>query len=509
MGWWTSDDLVRDPRLARHREGAGGRGARAASGARRCAPCALRRNSRAARGAASRHYDPATVLLPVPGPSLTYSCAVFEHPGADLEEAQAPSTSASASSGSADHVLRSAAAGAASPARHAPAAAASPPPISPSQHELARELAAAGLGDRSRTAEDYRGLSGQYGLDRDDRGRRRRPPRRLLRRLQPASPEARWDTGDRCGRPRPRGLVRNVDFIKRYIFRAARVAGRDLPLAGGTTPTCVTHRGHHPHYARRWRAGARGWREPDAMRALGLRGRFLRVWDYYLACCEGAFRELPTAWCRRAGAGLAAVTARRAGVERRTPRLRLAGDRFAVAAAAARRKRGSPCDLARLRLAARPLRVAASHRRAGSATVLRSSLGFALARDRFAVAASPPRRKRGGPTIFARLASLRATACGRLHGGHSTPRRRGRPRRARGRAARSRSRLLRAVRRRARPAAAGGAAGRVRPGARQPALPRAMLFFVWYLGCEVLGLLGAFALARPAGAEPHPRAVAF
>ena len=42
-------------------------------------------------------------------------------------------------------------------------------------------------------------------------------------------------------------------------------------------------------YQHRWRA--RMAENLPAMRELGLADEFLRMWDYYLAYCEGAFRE--------------------------------------------------------------------------------------------------------------------------------------------------------------------------------------------------------------------------
>jgi cyclopropane-fatty-acyl-phospholipid synthase len=53
---------------------------------------------------------------------------------------------------------------------------------------------------------------------------------------------------------------------------------------------------HHeditPHYAltlAHWRA--RFWDNVERVRALGYDERFIRLWDYYLASCEGAFAE--------------------------------------------------------------------------------------------------------------------------------------------------------------------------------------------------------------------------
>jgi cyclopropane-fatty-acyl-phospholipid synthase len=89
--------------------------------------------------------------------------------------------------------------------------------------------------------------------------------------------------------------VRRVDFIKRYIFP-------------GSCLTSVTHMCHTttkvtdmrllhleditPHYARTLRL----WRERffqnlDQVKALGYDDAFIRMWDYYLSYCEGAFAE--------------------------------------------------------------------------------------------------------------------------------------------------------------------------------------------------------------------------
>ncbi len=46
------------------------------------------------------------------------------------------------------------------------------------------------------------------------------------------------------------------------------------------------------HYAQTlaaWRE--RFWQNLDAVRHLGFDDRFIRMWDFYLAWCEGAFRE--------------------------------------------------------------------------------------------------------------------------------------------------------------------------------------------------------------------------
>ncbi len=88
---------------------------------------------------------------------------------------------------------------------------------------------------------------------------------------------------------------KSVDFIKRYIF-----PGGFLPSV--TAMTCSMTRVSDLrmiglediglHYARTlgdWRA--RFFRKIDDVRAQGFSDEFIRMWDYYLCYCEGAFAE--------------------------------------------------------------------------------------------------------------------------------------------------------------------------------------------------------------------------
>jgi len=89
--------------------------------------------------------------------------------------------------------------------------------------------------------------------------------------------------------------IKSVDFIRRYIF-----PGGFIPSVSAITRslTKVTDlRLFHledltPHYARTLQV----WRERffahiDAVRKLGYPETFIRMWEYYLCYCEGAFRE--------------------------------------------------------------------------------------------------------------------------------------------------------------------------------------------------------------------------
>ena len=88
---------------------------------------------------------------------------------------------------------------------------------------------------------------------------------------------------------------RSVDFIQKYIF-----PGGCLPSLGAMTSAVgkVTDLQfvHVEDFAEHYARTLESWRESfhgnlDAIRELGMTERFLRMWDYYLCYCEGAFRE--------------------------------------------------------------------------------------------------------------------------------------------------------------------------------------------------------------------------
>jgi cyclopropane-fatty-acyl-phospholipid synthase len=311
-GWWTSDDLVGVIRvLARHRDVVRGMergGARLARGALRLLH-AVRRNTRAgARRNIRAHYDLGNEFFALfLDPGMTYSCGVFERPDASLEEAQTAKYDRICRKlrlGPADHVLEigSGWGGFALHAAGRYGCRVTTTTISPRQHELARErLAAAGLGARVQVLlEDYRELRGSHdklvsiemieavGADHlDDYFRA------CSDRLCPDGAMALQAivVADRDYE----ASLRNVDFVKRYIFPGGQLVslGAICGSLAAVTDLRVTHlEDITPHYAEtlaRWRTRMR--ENLDAMRALGLGDVFLRMWEYYLCYCEGAFRE--------------------------------------------------------------------------------------------------------------------------------------------------------------------------------------------------------------------------
>ncbi len=92
-----------------------------------------------------------------------------------------------------------------------------------------------------------------------------------------------------------RGYRRRCDWVQKHIFpgtELASVAGILQSLARATRLQLFHAEEIGVHYAHTLHA----WRErflarlPE-VRALGFDQRFIRMWDYYLACCEAAFAE--------------------------------------------------------------------------------------------------------------------------------------------------------------------------------------------------------------------------
>jgi cyclopropane-fatty-acyl-phospholipid synthase len=88
---------------------------------------------------------------------------------------------------------------------------------------------------------------------------------------------------------------RRADWIQKYIFPGSELASVSeiLRSLARVSPLSLFHAEEiGMHYARTLAS----WRERfqdsiDSIRELGFDDRFLRMWDYYLAYCEGAFLE--------------------------------------------------------------------------------------------------------------------------------------------------------------------------------------------------------------------------
>jgi cyclopropane-fatty-acyl-phospholipid synthase len=174
--------------------------------------------------------------------------------------------------------------------------------ISRDQHDLARErIAAAGLGDRvTLLFDDYRDLRGRYDkivsiemIEAVGENYLETFLRRVAALLEPhglALVQAITIEDHRYV-----AALRSVDFIRRYIFPGSFIPSVSaiVGAAGAATDLrLVDLEDIGPSYAltlRAWRRRFLAAREQA--RALGYDERFLRLWDYYLAYCEGGFLE--------------------------------------------------------------------------------------------------------------------------------------------------------------------------------------------------------------------------
>ena len=174
--------------------------------------------------------------------------------------------------------------------------------ISREQHDLAAaRIQQAGLGERVTLLQsDYRDLDGQYdklvsiemieavGADFQDSyfsqiGRLLKPEGLAL--VQAITIEDH----------RYEQALKSVDFIKRHVFPGCFIPSVSAMLASKTRSSDLALVGLEDFglsYARTLQA----WRERflaqlPAVRAQGYDERFVRMWEFYLAYCEGGFRE--------------------------------------------------------------------------------------------------------------------------------------------------------------------------------------------------------------------------
>jgi cyclopropane-fatty-acyl-phospholipid synthase len=174
--------------------------------------------------------------------------------------------------------------------------------ISREQHALAAErIAAAGLRDRvTLLLDDYRDLRGQYD---------KLVSIEMVEAIGASNLDTYFGCLDRLLKPRGMALVqaitiedhrytqalKSVDFIKRHVFPGAFIPSINALLAAKTRASdlAVVHlEDFGESYARTLSV----WRERfmaklPQVRALGFDERFIRLWEYYLAYCEGGFRE--------------------------------------------------------------------------------------------------------------------------------------------------------------------------------------------------------------------------
>jgi cyclopropane-fatty-acyl-phospholipid synthase len=174
--------------------------------------------------------------------------------------------------------------------------------ISKEQHALAVErIAAAGLSDRVTVLlEDYRDLTGRYD---------KLVSIEMIEAIGHQFQDTYFAKVSSLLAPHGLGLIqaitiedhryeralRNVDFIQRFIFPGSfipSVASMTAAMARSTDLKLFHLEDIGPSYA----ITLRQWRERfdaklDRVRELGYPERFIRMWHFYLAYCEGGFLE--------------------------------------------------------------------------------------------------------------------------------------------------------------------------------------------------------------------------
>jgi cyclopropane-fatty-acyl-phospholipid synthase len=176
------------------------------------------------------------------------------------------------------------------------------PTISRKQHALACErVAAAGLGDLVHVLlEDYRDLDGRYdklvsiemieAIGAEYLDTYFRQLGRLLKHDGLALLQAITIEDHRYAQ-----ALKSVDFIKRHVFPGCFIPSLNAMLAAKTRSCDLTLIAQED-FGRSYALTLEAWRrrflaKVSAVRARGFDERFIRMWEFYLAYCEGGFRE--------------------------------------------------------------------------------------------------------------------------------------------------------------------------------------------------------------------------
>jgi cyclopropane-fatty-acyl-phospholipid synthase len=311
-GRWESSDLVSLVRLFARNRSARERLRRQVAWLGRLAAPFLRRlrdNSlRGSRRNIAAHYDLGNDLFRLfLDDSMTYSCALFERPDATLEEAQLAKIARLCERlqlGPDDHLLEIGTGWGALAlyAAERYGCRVTTTTISKAQRQEAeRRVRAAGLDHRVRVlGTDYRQLEGKYS---------KIVSVEMVEAVGLARMPDYFAALDRL--VEPDGLValqvitiadrnfdaaaRSVDFIQQYVFPGSAIPSLSFLLGSAARASRLTPIQVEDltlHYAQTLRA----WRQRfesrlGEVRALGYDERFVRLWRYYLAYCEGGFLE--------------------------------------------------------------------------------------------------------------------------------------------------------------------------------------------------------------------------
>ncbi len=251
------------------------------------------------------HYDLGNELFRLMlDPTMSYSCAYWEHDGMTLEQAQIAKLDRICEKlrlSSDDHVLEIGCGwgGFAIHAARVHGCRVTGLTISPSQAVLARErVAEAGLADRVEIVErDYRLVEGSFS---------RIASIEMFEAIGLAEYETFFGTVDRLLAPDGIAVLQTIgipderferyrrtpDWIQQYIFPGSLLPSLEaIAHAVATTHLMVIGLEEigigYARTLREWRDNVE--RNAAEVRALGYDERFLRIWTYYLSYCEAAF----------------------------------------------------------------------------------------------------------------------------------------------------------------------------------------------------------------------------
>jgi cyclopropane-fatty-acyl-phospholipid synthase len=311
-GLWECQDLVALTRVAARNVGALDNARRALAPVtipfQRWLRWLARNTPRRSRWRVAAHYDLGNELFSLfLDPTMMYSCAIFEHPRATLEEASLAKlrrVCAKLELGPSDHVLEigSGWGGFAVYAAERCGCRVTTTTISREQHAYASaQVRAAGLQDRVTVLlEDYRDLRGSY------------DKLVSIEMVEAVGWQFLSTYFGRCSRllaPDGAMLLQAIviddrayhvekaskSFINTYIFPGGCLPSLQAisrALARTTDLRQVHLEDITPHYAKtlaRWRE--RFLARAGSLHELGYDERFRRLWELYLCYCEGGFRE--------------------------------------------------------------------------------------------------------------------------------------------------------------------------------------------------------------------------
>ncbi len=310
-GWWTSDEVVSVVRLAvRNMEAFDREGLLTSIGRfiQRLRHLARPNHVDGSKANIAHHYDLGNGFYRLfLDESLAYSCAYYRSETDSLHQAQLQKFDLIGRKlrlNERDHLLEIGTGwgGFAAYAASEYGCRVTTTTISREQHDYAAKLfQEKGLGDRIELRfEDYRHLQGTYD---------KVVSIEMFEAVGLKYYDAYFGAVDRLLKPNGTMLLQAItmnehrfssyqkgtDWIQQYIFPGAELASVSeviKSLARCTSMSVFHLEDIGAHYARTLHA----WREAflaqlDAVRSLGFDATFIRMWDYYLAYCEGAFLE--------------------------------------------------------------------------------------------------------------------------------------------------------------------------------------------------------------------------